>query len=72
MRKNTIAKAVSLFCATSLVVGIFAGTTELVAAKKATIANKTIKICVGQKKKITIKKKKKGATYTFHVSSNKL
>lgn len=39
------------------------------AAKKATLKNKKISMKVGQKQKITIKNKKKKATYRFHSSN---
>lgn len=48
------------------------GASGVTAAKKATLSSKKISVKVGEKKKIKIKKKAKGAVYTFKSASKKI
>lgn len=73
MKRKNFSKQISLFLAAALVLaGIPTGAESVMAAKKAKLSGKSMKLNVGQKKKITIKKKKKGAKYTFRSSAMKV
>ena len=65
-------RMVSKVLALVLIMGTCTQTPVGLAAKKATLARKSFSLNVGQKKKIVIKKKKKGAKYTYRSSSVKV
>ena len=65
-------RMVSKVLALALIMGTCTQTPVGLAAKKATLAGKSFSLNVGQKKKIVIKKKKKGAKYTYRSSSVKV
>lgn len=72
MRIKLLGKQLSILLSLSLVFGMGGDRAEAASARKASLAAKSFRLSVGQKKKIKIKKKKKGAKYTFQTSSKKI
>ncbi len=72
MRIKILSKQLSIFLSLSLVFAMGGDRAEAASARKASLKTKSFRISAGQKKKITIKKKKKGAKYTFQTSSKKV
>lgn len=73
MRNNKyFVKTIGMVLAASLMIGMCADTPEVTAAKKAKLARKSLQMKVGDKKKITIKKKKKGAKYIYQSNAKKV
>lgn len=65
-------KLLSILLTAALLFGMGGVMTEAASANKASLASKSFKLKVGQKKKIKIKKKRKGAKYIFQTSSKKV
>lgn len=72
MRIKILSKQLSILLSLALVFAMGGERAEAASARKASLAVKSFRLSVGQKKKITIKKKKKGAKYTFQTSSKKV